>query len=563
MYTIKSLRGKVLFFITLCLLISGQAQQGYAQQDQAQQNTTHLKMKPASNQLAEGRSLFKTGLPTDGSSVTAMSQGQPLPGELFACANCHRHSGLGTSEGGFQVPDITGPTLFAPIEVKQRELYAERTEGFYTRPAYTRETLQVAITQGISSNGKVFSKIMPRYQLSQTQIDALIEYLNTLDYSTPPGVSADNLQLATIVTEGTSKEKKLALINTLNQYFKEKNAQTRHEVRRVKFSPWHKDWQYDNYRHWELNVWELKGKPSTWTEQLQRYYDANPVFAVLGGTSHLNWEPISSFCETQTLPCLFPDTDLPSTKPGHYSIYFSAGMGLETRRVVYFLKKNSQYRKIIQVTGVDIRAEFAANDLKNRVAKLKNKVITETKTLSGFLNEPSRTSENNKSILYILWLTDSELKQWPGKTNLVDSRVMFSSTLLNRQPDRVPQTLRQQSWLIHPYSLPESQGHRIRSKAWLHARGIVTPFKKLQSNTYLALSVLTESMMHIRSNFSQDYLIERIEHMLENSPETSVYQRLSLAPGQRFASKGSYLIPLSQIDISPTLARQYWAVPEL
>lgn len=549
----KPLLRSTFVLIALCLSAYGQAQQGNAHPDPD---------KLKSNRLAEGRSLFITGLPTDGSSVTAMSQGQPLSGELFACVNCHRHSGLGTSEGGLQVPDITGPTLFAPIEVKQRELYAERTKGFYTRPAYTRETLRLAITQGISSSGKTLSKIMPRYQLSPPQIDALIDYLNSLNYSNPPGVSADNLQLATIVTEGTSAVKKEALLNTLNQFFKEKNAQTRHEVRRVKYSPWHKDWQYDNYRHWELNVWELKGESSTWNDQLKRYYDANPVFAVLGGTSHLNWNPVSAFCEAQALPCLFPDTDLPSTKPGHYSIYFSAGMGLETRRVVYFLKNNNQYREIIQVTGNDIRAHFAANDLKNRVTRLNKEISTETKTLSEFINKPTRTSENSENILYILWLTGSELKQSPGKTDLSDSRVILSSTLLNRQPDQVPQTLRQQSWLIHPYSLPGSQGHRIRSKAWLHARGIVTPFEKLQSNTYLALSVLTESMMHIRSNFSQDYLIERIEHMLENSPETSVYQRLSLAPGQRFASKGSYLIPLSQINASPEKARQYWAIPE-
>ncbi|WP_299203927.1 c-type cytochrome [uncultured Amphritea sp.] len=504
-----------------------------------------------------------TGRPLKGTSITAISQGQSLPGELFACANCHRHSGLGTSEGGYQVPDITGATLFAPIEVKQRELYAERTEGFYTRPAYNRDTLRIAITQGIGATGKPLSKIMPRYQLNQSQTDALISYLNTLDYSDPPGVSANNLQLATIVTDDISAAEKQALISTLNQFFKEKNAQTRHEVRRVKYSPWHKDWQYDNYRHWELNVWELTGAPSTWFQQLQQYYDANPVFAVVGGTSHKSWEPVSTFCEAQALPCLFPDTDLPPDNPGHYSLYFSAGMSLEARRVIYCLKKNARYNRVIQVTGEDIRSEVAASDLENRVASLPNQPASKTIPLSAFLNSPSHTSENSANTLFILWLSDSELQQLPGDFNPSNATVMLSSTLLNRRFDRIPERIQKQSWLIHPYSLPDSTGQRIRSKTWLYARGIATPYEKLQSNTYLALSVLTESMMHIRSNFSQDYLIERIEHMLENSPETSVYRRLSLAPGQRFASKGSYLIPLSLINSSPEQAGQYWAVPEL
>ena len=35
-------------------------------------------------------------------------------------------------------------------------------------------------------------------------------------------------------------------------------------------------------------------------------------------------------------------------------------------------------------------------------------------------------------------------------------------------------------------------------------------------------------------HFSRDYLLEKLEHMAENSLSTSVYLRLSLAPGQRF-----------------------------
>ncbi|MBN0987530.1 c-type cytochrome [Amphritea pacifica] len=557
-----------------CLPLTGQAGQATVQTETAnpqpigKQRTpdsateTGLVNRFARNQPSEGRSLFMTGQPSDGSSISVLSQGQSLPGELFACANCHRHSGLGTSEGGYQVPDITGPTLFAPIEVKQRELYAERTEGFYTRPAYTRDTLRMAITQGISSTGKTLSKVMPRYQLNDAQTDALINYLNTLDYSAPPGVSADNLQLATIITDDVSAEEKQALLSTLNQFVKEKNAQTRHEVRRVKYSPWHKDWQYDNYRHWELNLWELRGDPSTWFAQLQQYYDTNPVFAVVGGTGHQRWEPVSAFCEAQALPCLFPNTDLPPDTPGHYSIYFSAGMNLEARRVIYLLKKHSRYNKVIQVTGEDVRSTVAAETLARKVTSLSAPTVSETLSLSEYLNNPSLTSENSASTLYILWLTGPELKKLSAHSGLADATVILSSTLLNRQLDQIPGWLSEQSWLLHPYSLPGSTSQRIRSKTWLYARGIATPYERLQSNTYLALSVLTESMMHIRSNFSQDYLIERIEHMLENSPETSVYQRLSLAPGQRFASKGCYLIPLKKLDGSAEETRQYWAAPE-
>ncbi|WP_290704280.1 hypothetical protein [Amphritea sp.] len=513
-------------------------------------------------QLQEGRSLFVSGLSKDGTPTVAISQGQPLAGELFACVNCHRHSGLGTSEGGYQIPDITGPTLFAPIEVRQKELYAVRTEGFYTRPAYTRETLRKAITEGIGASGRPLSKIMPRYLFNQSQTDALIDYINSLDYSQPPGVGTENLQLATIITENTEPAKKQAFLTTFHQFFKEKNAQTRHEVRRVKYSPWHKNWQYDNYRKWKLNVWELKGDPSTWFDQLKQYYDSNPVFAVVGGSSEESWQPIDHFCEAQQLPCLFPDTDLPVQKPGHYSLYFSAGMNLETRRVIHYLKQNPQFTNIIQLVGEDFRSQFAANDITKRTAALKHPINATSISLAGSLKGTLRIPENDANTLYLLWLTNDELQNLPVDFAHSKSPLLLSSTLLQRQFDQIPEHIKHQSWLIHPFSLPSEPSHNVRSRAWLNARGIKTPYLKLQSNTYLSLSILTEAMMHIRSNFSQDYLIERIEHMLENSPETSVYPRLSLAPGQRFAAKGSYLIPLEKINSSSVQARSYWAVPE-
>jgi hypothetical protein len=42
--------------------------------------------------------------------------------------------------------------------------------------------------------------------------------------------------------------------------------------------------------------------------------------------------------------------------------------------------------------------------------------------------------------------------------------------------------------------------------------------------------------------FVPDYLIERIEEMLEHRVITGYYPRLALAPGQRFASKGGYIV---------------------
>jgi hypothetical protein len=49
------------------------------------------------------------------------------------------------------------------------------------------------------------------------------------------------------------------------------------------FSPYHMSEFSSAFRQWRMHVWELHGSPDTLQEQLVRYYETQPVFAVLSG----------------------------------------------------------------------------------------------------------------------------------------------------------------------------------------------------------------------------------------------------------------------------------------
>ncbi|WP_163988329.1 ABC transporter substrate-binding protein [Pyxidicoccus caerfyrddinensis] len=136
-----------------------------------------------------GRSLFQRGQSVRGEPLMGFLAPErvELSGEVAACARCHGPGGRGSREGGVEVPDITPGALgharaSAVGEVEDR-----------ARPAYTRETLLRAVTEGVSASGRELGVAMPRYALGEVEREELLAYLQQLGDQPDPGVTASTL----------------------------------------------------------------------------------------------------------------------------------------------------------------------------------------------------------------------------------------------------------------------------------------------------------------------------------------------------------------------------------
>src|SRR4029077_2941820 len=111
-----------------------------------------------------GERLYLHGrLPSGEPVEAARSAGTAARGSDAACVNCHRRSGLGSSEGKITIPPVAGPYLFTPRGKSLEKLGVQFVDtARVNHEAYTDESLARAIRDGVDAKGRLLNSLMPR-----------------------------------------------------------------------------------------------------------------------------------------------------------------------------------------------------------------------------------------------------------------------------------------------------------------------------------------------------------------------------------------------------------------
>ena len=114
--------------------------------------------------------------------------------------------------------------------------------------------------------------------------------------------------------------------------------------------------------------------------------------------------------------------------------------------------------------------------------------------------------------------------------------------------------------MVYPYELGKKrQAHVDALQKWLKTWNLPLVNEAFQTEVFFNLLFLTDITSQMLDNLYRDYLVERAEDMLSWGSNSSIYPRLSLSRGQRFASKGAYI---ARFDKEGQLvAETDWIVP--
>ncbi len=568
---------RFLLITVLCFFISGTAA--------AAEDKMMLEGFSSEEALHLGERMYRDGILPSGEPMQAIVMGDiPVDGRMFTCDDCHQRSGLGSVEGTVITWPTNGKELYRPRrrtgawrppETEEAKKDVRKSLPPYwqiedVRPAYTDESLATMLWTGIDPAGRKLDPIMPLYLLEDRDMAILVNYLKNLSVDLSPGADKTTIRFATVVTDDVPEKDRQTMLSTLQAHIDSHNSQSRHQERRAKSGPFYKTEMHQAYRRLDLAVWELKGPEDTWPGQLQSYYQNQPVFALLGGITSGSWRPIHEFSEQNKIPTIFPLTDFPVISDSDwYTLYFSKGFYQEGEAAARYLHTEENIEpdaKIVIVFRENMKSNALIQGFSESWQNFERPdpehliIGPDQKLTDRFWQD---IMQSQQPAVLILWLEPEDLEKIGSLTRKekLPRKILVSSEMLDYAFDTIPEGLRDSVYLTYQYSLPETRGKRMLAvKRWLQARKVPVTDLEMQAKIYFLGWMLPGAIKNMRSEFFRDYFFEGFDMMIDQDYAIAVYPRLTFGSGQRYASKGCYIVQLTKGPDPKLVQKSDWVI---
>jgi hypothetical protein len=158
----------------------------------------------------------------------------------------------------------------------------------------------------------------------------------------------------------------------------------------------------------------------------------------------------------------------------------------------------------------------------------------------------------------VIWVRREQLVDLDG--SLPAGRLYFSSTLLDRELSEPLLAVPGPVFVAYPYRLPgEPDAALTRFIVWARSRSIEIRYPRLQAEAFFGCLAANDALGHLGRFFLRDYVLDMLDHTQGLAMYLPIHPRPTLGPGQRFLTKGGYVLPVR--DGRPDTANAIWILP--
>lgn len=478
-------------------------------------------------QERRGKQIYLRGASDSGREIFAYigDESVEVPGSTMACASCHGLNGEGKPEGGVVPSNLVWEALTKPYGVSHT--------GGRTHPPYTERALELAITRGLDPAGHRLSNVMPRYQMSREDMDALVAYLKRLGKDLDPGVSDGRIVIGTVLPARSDLAGVGQAVRAVTTaYFEEVNSRNGIYNRKL-----------------ELKFVETADTPAATAEKVRRFIQDEQVFAMTSAFTAGADKELASLMDELGVPLVGPITLYPQV--GHplnrNVFYLVSGMDGLGRALVNFASQNSSAEKpgaaVVYPEGG--LSGSVAEAIKDQCQKKGCGVPQPYVYQNGRFDAAAcakELSRAGRSVVFFLGTGEAALALMKEADRLRWSPLLYlPGAAVGEGVFDAPLSFNRKVFISFPTSPADQSAEGVEEFRALAAKyRLPATHVSAQVSAYSAAKVLSEGLKRAGRELSREKLVEALEGLNEYS--TGLSPAITYGPNRRVGASGAYVI---------------------
>lgn len=495
-------------------------------------------------QVRRGKLIYLRGESDSGSEVQAILGDPPMmvSAKMLPCVNCHGYEGQGLPEGGLIPSNITWSHLTKSYGVKHGSNRRHRP--------YDEKAIRKAIITGYDPSGNKIGVGMPRFEMSDEDLSALVAYLKFIEHDRDPGVTDSVIRIATLLPlEGVRGEVGRTIKNILEARFQEINEAGGLYRRAL-----------------ELRVVSWDDTPDLSIAKLSKVLQNEEIFALVAPLLSSGENLLAELAAQYEIPVIAPLGQSTSNPDGEnrFLFYLSAGLPAQAQALVDFSVQNHKGNTPLKALLIHRAGEpftQLASVMKEQCQKQGIKLTTlDPYTQDTFAPEKLARRLAAVDALYFLG-PDYECNfvlQQAAKYQYTPP-VYLMGAFLGRDVFKSPTEFNHQLFAAVSNSRSARTPQAVDDfQRFLQRHDIDTGRNAASLAAYCAASLLVEALEGSGKALRREKLIRTLEGLYDY--ETGLTPPLTFGPNRRVGAYGAYMVTID-LEAGRVVGNNHWIEP--